>query len=269
MRGSRIGHGSRAVLRRAVSGDARRPRELQRELHARDRGRRPDPGPGPGEGVGQDGLGDGGDGGRGPRAVGRGRRREMAAGGSRLVAGERRAADRGAFLEMSVKNSVVVVGGGIMGVQAAWHLSQLGQTVTVLDQFDVPNQWAASGDHLRVFRMTYGKDAFYTEMALKSLPLWLELNTLSEELCIQQNGVLELASKENGYESQSLAVLKEQRIKVERLDREQIKKLYPMYNVKAFKWALFHPEGGMIWANRAVAATASIAQRKTVRIRSN
>ena len=127
---------------------------------------------------------------------------------------------------MSVKNSVIVVGGGIMGVQTAWHLAQMGQSVTVLDQFDVPNQWAASGDHLRVFRLTYGKDAFYTEMALKSLPLWLELNTLSEELCLQQNGVLELAAKENGYEAHSLAVLKDQRIKCERLDRDAVKKLY-------------------------------------------
>ena len=170
---------------------------------------------------------------------------------------------------MSVKNSVVVVGGGIMGVQAAWHLAQLGQNVTVLDQFDVPNQWAASGDHLRVFRLTYGKDAFYTEMALKAMPLWLELNALSEETLLQQNGVLELAAKDNGYEAQSAAVLKELKIKFERLDRAAVKKLYPMYQPRAFKWALFHPEGGMIWANRAVAATASIAQRKNVRIRSN
>lgn len=169
----------------------------------------------------------------------------------------------------AVKNSVVVVGGGIMGVQAAWHLAQMGQNVTVLDQFDVPNQWAASGDHLRVFRLTYGKDAFYTEMALKALPLWLELNTLSEETLLQQNGVLEFAAKDNGYEGQSLAVLKENRVRVQRLEREEVKRLYPMYNPRSFKWALFHPDGGMIWANRAVAATASIAQRKNVRIRSN
>jgi len=170
---------------------------------------------------------------------------------------------------MSVKNTTVVVGGGIMGVQAAWHLAQLGQTVTVLDQFDVPNQWAASGDHLRVFRLTYGKDAFYTEMALKALPLWLELNALSEETLLQQNGVLELATKENGYEAQSLAVLKERSIRFERLDSAEVRERYPMYNPRSIKWALFHPEGGMIWANRAVAATASIAQRKNVRIRSN
>ena len=56
---------------------------------------------------------------------------------------------------MSVKNSVIIVGGGIMGVQAAYHLALQGQTVTVLDQRDVPNQWAASGDHLRVFNSSH------------------------------------------------------------------------------------------------------------------
>ncbi|MEK7383821.1 MAG: FAD-dependent oxidoreductase, partial [Elusimicrobiota bacterium] len=169
---------------------------------------------------------------------------------------------------MSVKNSVVVVGGGIMGVQSAWRLANLGQNVTVLDQFDVPNQWAASGDHLRVFRMTYGKDAFYSEMALKSLSMWLELNTLSEDILLQQNGVLELATKENGYEAHSMAVLKDLQVKCERFDAAAIRRLYPMYNPKAFKWALFHPEGGMIWANHAVSAMASIAQRRGVRLRS-
>lgn len=170
---------------------------------------------------------------------------------------------------MSVKNSVVVVGGGVMGVMSAWHLARLGCSVTLLEQADVPNQWAASGDHLRVFRLTYGKDAFYTEMALKALPLWLELNALSEEVLLQQNGVLELATKDNGYEAQSLAVLKERKARFTRLDPAAVRKLYPMYNPKAFKWALYHPDGGMIWASRATAAAASLAQRKGVRVRSN
>lgn len=168
---------------------------------------------------------------------------------------------------MSAKNSVIVVGGGIMGVMSAYHLALRGVSVTVLDQHDVPNQWAASGDHLRVFRLTYGKDAFYTEMALKSVPLWLALNAESEETLLQQNGVLELATKPNGYEAHSMAVLKERKIKFARLDPAQVKKLYPMYNQKAIKWALFHPEGGMIWAQRSVGATASLAQRKGVKIR--
>src|SRR3989338_5487559 len=168
---------------------------------------------------------------------------------------------------MSVKNSVIIVGGGIMGVQTAYHLALLGHTVTVLDQRDVPNQWAASGDYLRVFRLTYGKDAFYTEMALKTLPMWLELNTLAEETLLLQNGVLELAPKAAGYEAQSMSVLKERKIRFELLLPPDVKKRYPMYRSGAFKWALFHPDGGMIWASRAVAATASIAQRRGVKIR--
>ncbi len=168
---------------------------------------------------------------------------------------------------MSVKNSVVVVGGGIMGVQTAYHLALLGHTVTVLDQRDVPNQWAASGDHLRVFRLTYGKDAFYTEMALKAMPLWLDLNAQAEETLLLQNGLLELAPKAVGYESQSMDVLKERKVRFEKLMPPDVKKRYPMYKSGAFKWALFHPDGGMIWASRSVAATASIAQRKGVKIR--
>src|SRR6185369_7216490 len=62
-------------------------------------------------------------------------------------------------------------------------------------------------------------------------------------------------------------VLKERKIRFEKLEPPDVKKRYPMYKSGAFKWALFHPEGGMIWANRAVAATASIAQRKGVKIR--
>ncbi|MBI4371068.1 MAG: FAD-dependent oxidoreductase [Elusimicrobia bacterium] len=170
---------------------------------------------------------------------------------------------------MTVKNSAVVVGGGIVGLQAAWHLARLGQSVTVLDQFDVPNQWAGSGDHLRVFRLTYGKDAFYTEMALRALPLWLELNAAAEQPLLQQHGVLELAAKEGGPEAHSLAALKARRVAFERLDPAKVRRLYPMYNPRAFRWALFHPDGGLLWASRAVAATASIAQRKGVRVRSH
>ncbi len=168
---------------------------------------------------------------------------------------------------MNVKNSVIIVGGGIMGAQTAYHLALLGHAVTLLEQHDVPNQWAASGDHLRVFRLTYGKDSFYTEMALKSLPMWLEINALAEETILLQNGMIEFAAKAAGYEAQSMAALKERNIRFERLLPPDVKKRYPMYRSGAFKWALLHPDGGMIWANRAVAATASIAQRAGVKIR--
>jgi monomeric sarcosine oxidase len=168
---------------------------------------------------------------------------------------------------MIPKNSVIVVGGGIMGVSAAYQLALRGRQVTLLDQFDVPNQWAASGDQLRVFRMTYGKDAFYTEMALKSLPLWLELNRLAEDKIFVQNGMLELASSTHGYEEQSLKVLKDMKIPASVVDKKELQRRYPMINSRAVKYGLFHKDGGMIWSSKAVAALSLLAQRKAVKVR--
>ena len=168
---------------------------------------------------------------------------------------------------MNSKHGVIVVGGGIIGISAAYRLAQLGKAVTVLDQFDVPNQWGASGDQLRVFRMTYGGDAFYTEMAVKSLPLWLELNHLVADKLLLQNGVLEFATSAHGYEEQSFKVLSEMRLPVVKLDKAELRQRYPMINTRAVKYGLFHKDGGMIWAMRATAALAGLAQRKGVKIR--
>src|SRR5579883_924682 len=127
---------------------------------------------------------------------------------------------------MNENHGVVIVGGGIVGVTAAYWLAQKNRPVTLLDQFDIPNQWQASGDHLRVFRLTYGKDAFYTDMALKTLPLWLDLNAQSNDKILLQNGVLELAAKTHGYEEQSFNVLKEMKVHVAKLSKDEVRKNY-------------------------------------------
>lgn len=166
---------------------------------------------------------------------------------------------------MSKSQGVIVVGGGIMGVSAAHWLALKGRPVTLLEQFDVPNRWAASGDHLRVFRLTYGKDAFYTAMAAKALPLWLELNAQTGEKLLEQNGVLELASG-GGYEEQSAQVLREMKIPALKIDKAELRRTYPMINTRAVKYGLLHRDGGMIWASKATAAIAGLATRKGVRI---
>lgn len=165
------------------------------------------------------------------------------------------------------KKEVLIVGGGVMGAATAYWLSKMGCAVTVLEQYDAPNLHGASGDHLRVFRLTYGKDAFYTEMAAKSLPLWLGLNAESHEELLKQNGVLELATQANGYEAQSEQVLKEMGLPVSRIDKADLKRHYPMINQRAIKFALFHKDGGMIWAMRATSTLLHMAQKLGAKVR--
>jgi N-methyl-L-tryptophan oxidase len=165
------------------------------------------------------------------------------------------------------KHGVIVVGGGIMGISAAYWLSQRGKQVTVLEAGDIPNIRSASGDHLRVFRLTYGADAFYTDMAVKSMPLWLDLNAQTGERILQQNGMIEFAAKAHGYEEQSFKTLKDMKLNVRRLEKEEVHRNYPMINTRALKYAVFHPDGGMIWASKAVGAMAGLAQRKGAKVR--
>lgn len=167
------------------------------------------------------------------------------------------------------RRSVLIVGGGIMGASAAYWLSKMGSAVTLLDQYDAPNSRGASGDHLRVFRLTYGKDAFYTEMAAKTLPLWLDLNAESGEVLLQQNGMLELATLNKGYEEHSYQVLKDMKLPVAKMSKEELKRHYPMMNARAIKFGLFHKDGGMLWASRATAAILHLAQRKGAKVKAH
>lgn len=166
-----------------------------------------------------------------------------------------------------MKNSVIVVGGGIMGVNAAYWLSRMGRTVTLLDQFETPNRHSSSGDQLRTFRMTYGKDAFYTEMAVKSIPLWRDLCDQGADKFVEYNGFLDVATQTHGYEEHCIKVFRDMKLPMSVLDKGEIKRRYPMVNSRAVKFGVFHKEGGMIWASRAVSAILGLAQRKGVKVR--
>ena len=168
-----------------------------------------------------------------------------------------------------MKNRVIIVGGGIMGACAAYELSRLRMQVTLLEQGETPNRYGASGDQLRALHMTYGKDAFYTEMAAQSLPLWLELCRHSSDSFLVQNGFLDLAVAAHGYEEKSLQVLKEHKIACTVLGKEDLKRLYPMMNSRAVRFGLLHKDGGMIWAARAVSAVLGLAQRHGAKVRSH
>ncbi|MHB2025388.1 MAG: NAD(P)/FAD-dependent oxidoreductase [Elusimicrobiota bacterium] len=162
---------------------------------------------------------------------------------------------------------VLIVGGGIVGVSCAYWLAQKRVPVTLLDQHEVPNRWSSSGAQLHRFSLAFGKDAFYSDMAAKALPLWRGLNEQSSSELFCAHGALDLAVSEHGYEEESLRVLKDMRVPAKRLEKKHIAKLYPMINTRAVRWGLLQPEGGIIWAFRAVQALAGLAQRQGAKVR--
>ena len=91
-------------------------------------------------------------------------------------------------MERSDSRSVLVVGGGVFGLTAAIELRRRGWRVRLVDAGPIPCEAASSTDISKAVRMDYGSDAFYAELAERSLRFGggREARTLITE--IQQAG---------------------------------------------------------------------------------
>ena len=167
---------------------------------------------------------------------------------------------------MKTSYDVVIVGGGVAGLSTAYYLMKRGKRVAVLEQHEIGNPFGASGDHGRVFRMTYGKDTFYTDLAVRSLALWKEVQKDAREELYMPIGLLDMAMGTGAYEEQCYQALKGMGVPVFKWTSAETHERYRIFNPKAFKFAIFHPDGGMLWAQRSLNAFAHLSQARGSRV---
>jgi monomeric sarcosine oxidase len=74
---------------------------------------------------------------------------------------------------------IIIIGGGTIGLSAAYYAAARGLKTLLLEQFDsLANPWAGSGGTSRMFRIMYSP-AFMAQLAEVSLALWKEIETAS------------------------------------------------------------------------------------------
>lgn len=69
-------------------------------------------------------------------------------------------------------SKVLIVGGGIAGLSAAWALSRGGCSVEVFEQGPLPNPGASSYDEHRILRHTYGAMEGYARLMPHAFATW-------------------------------------------------------------------------------------------------
>ena len=156
----------------------------------------------------------------------------------------------------------MVVGAGLMGASAAWHLARRGLNTVLLERFELNNQRGSSHGVARIFRLVYDIPE-YVELARMALPLWREAERELGQDLLWTTGGLDIGPPE---QVAALAhVLSSVEVPYQNLSARQLMSRFP-FDVAADWEALFQPDGGVLHADACRLGLAELARRAGARI---
>lgn len=78
----------------------------------------------------------------------------------------------------------IVIGAGVMGSAAAYHLSKQGRRALLLEQFEIGHSRASSHGESRIFRFAYDNPE-YAKLAMQCKPMWRVLEQEAGEALLE------------------------------------------------------------------------------------
>jgi glycine/D-amino acid oxidase-like deaminating enzyme len=151
---------------------------------------------------------------------------------------------------------VIIVGGGIMGLSAAWAAHRRGMAVTLLEQAGIPNPLGSSFDRHRLIRYAYGDRIGYCRMVGEAYAAWARLwADLGEQLYVK-TGTLLLSGAEQGWAAASMRTLEAAGIPYRRLEPGLVERRWAHLKPDGIAFAVHLDSGGVLLADRILAALA-------------
>ncbi|MGF1510405.1 MAG: FAD-dependent oxidoreductase [Myxococcota bacterium] len=165
--------------------------------------------------------------------------------------------------------TVLIVGGGMAGLSAAYHLRDLGSRVRLVERDNLGSERGSSFGDTRMYREMYS-DPFLCSRSRESNQLWAEIEARHGVRLRKEHGLLfygESWGEETieGSISGARQVMEEQGIPFEDLTASAIQERFPIEAQEDFG-GLFEPTAGAIWAARALSLFAREARASGVRI---
>ncbi|MBV9446323.1 MAG: FAD-dependent oxidoreductase [Streptosporangiaceae bacterium] len=175
-----------------------------------------------------------------------------------------------------MRADVIIVGGGLAGSAAAWELTRRGRDVVVLEAFEPGHRRGSSHGSARIFRRAY-PDPLYVTLTGVARRLWSELEDEAGEELIRVTGAVDFGPPRPKAQADSTQpdpekmheILTAQHVPAELLTATEAAERWPGITFDPRHPVLFHPEGGVIDADRAVAAMQRLATQRGAGIRHN
>jgi len=163
--------------------------------------------------------------------------------------------------------TALVLGGGIMGLCAAWGLARLGFAVTIVEQDAIPNARGSSVDDHRLIRHAYGAQRGYMRMVDDAYAAWDALWADLGQVLHVPTGVLALDEGAGAWLPETRAALRADARAFDDLTAHDVAARFPLLDGAGIADALHMAPGGVLLAGRIVAALARHLQGRGVRFR--
>jgi len=172
---------------------------------------------------------------------------------------------------MKSQARVIVIGGGVVGVSALYHLARKGwgDDIVLLEKAELTSgsTWHAAG-LLPLFNMSYSVGQIHKY----SVDLYQELEEeTGQPVGFKQVGNLRLAMNDDRMDEyyQYAATARTIGVNVEFLTPDDIKKLWPLCNIDGLVGGIFHPDDGYIQSADLTQALAKGARARGATIYRN
>jgi sarcosine oxidase len=149
-------------------------------------------------------------------------------------------------------NGTVVLGAGIAGSSTAYHLSQRGEPVLLLDQFQPGHNRGSSHGATRIIRHSYA-DLAYARLMPSAYRMWAEFEAEAAVHLFTRTGGLSFCTPGVPYVAQVVHNLEAVGVPHRRMTGAECARCLPPFAPPVDWDVVFEPDAGMIHADRAVA----------------
>ena len=162
---------------------------------------------------------------------------------------------------MEYEYDVIVVGGGSMGVAAAYYLAKANQRVAVIDRETVPNEKGSHHGQTRMLRFGYSEGQSYVPLVKCAYELWRELEQESKRTLYIQSGALLMGREGSNFIDEVLHSSTTHDLPHEVLTSEEIMTRWPEIKLTKEYMGVLDTLAGFLLSEECVRAYKELAQK--------
>src|SRR5262249_50379908 len=159
-------------------------------------------------------------------------------------------------------SDIVVVGAGAFGGWTALYLREMGNSVTLVDQYGPGNSRASSGGESRQIRAGYGDRELCTRWVLQAFERWQAREAEWGKKLFFRTGQLSLAREWTKELTDTRTTFDRLGVKYEVIKRDDLVRRYPQMNMEGVEFALYTPSTGVLKAREGCVAVAQAFEKK-------